>query len=526
MGVLRIGVLVYLACASVVSDEDAVCLLQLRGNPSKATVESHQAASFSEKPAEVSKKMVHTDPLDVVVGENREEGAAIAGAEPIRQHSQNREEQRRSLGQVLWAFAFCSAAVALLWVVGALEPYTIGIAACLACTDAGCLATASEAGAYFGYRFASLQLLLIPLLYCTQELAVRLGASTQTPLVVLMKQRWGREAAGVVTVMLLVTCAAAVLSNLRAVFEIGAMWQISAASTCSLVAIILALPLALQLSKSSFKPTTVLICGIGLGTLMFPVLMAYSNIDQRKMTMATTADLGKDETLKNLAAANIGSVMVPWLLFFQQGAMIKSSGTRLVESMLQSGRIGTAIGAVLAQILMFSILVATAAADDLAARPVDTARYTSMVTAFSSEFTLSGAQLAVGTGIISSALVSMIVALQTSAWVLEDLVVDSCGDKAPPRLATGAYAGSLILFVSLALVGVTHQLLDTVAQVVDGFLTPAVVAFLYAEAVWFVHKSARLSGRVAWATGVVLVLGLAVAVTESFEDIFIFRAHV
>lgn len=54
-----------------------------------------------------------------------------------------------------------------------------GLLVMLADTDAGCLITAAQSGAEFGYSMVLPQLLLIPVLYAAQEMTVRLGIVTQ-----------------------------------------------------------------------------------------------------------------------------------------------------------------------------------------------------------------------------------------------------------------------------------------------------------------------------------------------------------
>src|SRR5271156_4476468 len=53
-----------------------------------------------------------------------------------------------------------------------------GIVVMLADTDVGSVVTAGQSGVQWGYRLLLLQLLLIPILYMVQELAVRLGIFT------------------------------------------------------------------------------------------------------------------------------------------------------------------------------------------------------------------------------------------------------------------------------------------------------------------------------------------------------------
>src|SRR5579875_2692661 len=53
-----------------------------------------------------------------------------------------------------------------------------GLIVMLADTDAGCLITAAQSGAQFGYSLILAQLALIPILYAAQEITIRLGVVT------------------------------------------------------------------------------------------------------------------------------------------------------------------------------------------------------------------------------------------------------------------------------------------------------------------------------------------------------------
>src|ERR1039458_7240362 len=59
-----------------------------------------------------------------------------------------------------------------------------------------------------------------------------------------------------------------------------------------------------------------------------------------------------------IIVADVGAVIMPWMIFYQQQAVIDKGITR---SHLRAARIDTAIGSVLTQIVMIAVLVATAA---------------------------------------------------------------------------------------------------------------------------------------------------------------------
>ena len=108
-----------------------------------------------------------------VLEPGRQGAAALAAAGP-------RVSRRR------WAWA------ALLAVWGP------GIIVMLADCDAGCLITAAQSGAQWGYRLILPSLLLIPVLYVVQEMTVRLGIHTGQGHSALIRERfWPRVGSGV-----------------------------------------------------------------------------------------------------------------------------------------------------------------------------------------------------------------------------------------------------------------------------------------------------------------------------------------
>jgi hypothetical protein len=59
-----------------------------------------------------------------------------------------------------------------------------------------------------------------------------------------------------------------------------------------------------------------------------------------------------------LVAANIGAVIMPWMVFYQQSSVVEK---KLTPDDLPAARLDTAFGAVVTQIIMAAVLVATAA---------------------------------------------------------------------------------------------------------------------------------------------------------------------
>ena len=56
---------------------------------------------------------------------------------------------------------------------------------------------------------------------------------------------------------------------------------------------------------------------------------------------------------------NVGAVIMPWMIFYQQGAVIDK---KLGKSDLRVARMDTLLGAIVTQIIMIAVIIATASA--------------------------------------------------------------------------------------------------------------------------------------------------------------------
>jgi Mn2+/Fe2+ NRAMP family transporter len=68
-----------------------------------------------------------------------------------------------------------------------------GVIVMLANTDAGCIVTAAQSGAQWGYAMVLPQIILIPIVYLIQEITVRLGAVTGKGHGELIKTHFGTK---------------------------------------------------------------------------------------------------------------------------------------------------------------------------------------------------------------------------------------------------------------------------------------------------------------------------------------------
>ena len=276
----------------------------------------------------------------------------------------------------------------------------------LADTDVGSVITAGQSGVQWGYRLLWLQFLLMPILYIVQELTVRLGIFTGRGHGELIRSTFGPVWAWVSAIGLAVATAGALLSEFSGVAGVGEMFGVSRAVTLPMAAAAL---LATVLTGSYRRVERVAIV-IGLFELaFFAVAWAAAPDPATMLHQAMDLRLGNSDYLY-LVAANIGAVIMPWMVFYQQSAV---ADKRLQPEHFSAARWDTAIGAVITQLVMAAVLVSTAATLGAGAAPGGTATTLSSVGEMSAALTpLLGFNLGrvvFGMGVLGAGLVAAIV---------------------------------------------------------------------------------------------------------------------
>jgi len=210
-----------------------------------------------------------------------------------------------------------------------------------------------------------------------------------------------------------------------------------------------------------------------------------------------------------LASANIGAVIMPWMVFFQQSSVVEK---RLTVEDLPYERADTAIGAVATQLIMAAVLIAVAATLGKAGgdHALDTVEQISgAITPFVGEF---GGKLLFGLGMSGSALVATIVVTLTAARTLAEVLGVKHKLEDEPRDAPwfyGFYAAALILAAVVVGSGVNLVALSVGVQVMNALLLPIVLGFLFLLA-------RRLPGPLRLKGAYAVVAGLLMLATTLF----------
>ena len=353
-----------------------------------------------------------------------------------------------------------------LWILGP------GLMVMLADTDAGSVITASQSGARWGYRLLALQVLLVPVLYLVMELTVRLGIATGKGHAQLIRERFGARWALVSIGALLVSAFGALVTEFAGVAGVGQLFGLPSALTVLPAAGLL----VVLVVSGGYRRVELVGIALGLFELAFVAAAVLARPGVHALASGiVTQPLGRPGYL-TLAAANVGAVVMPWMLFYQQGAVVEKG---LTARDLRPARIDTALGALLTQLIMGSVLVATAAS--LHGRAGSLQSVGAIAHTLAPLLGSSTSRVLLALGILGAALVASIVVSLAAAWAVAEAAgrPRSLNDglrRAP--LFYGLYAGAVALGAALVLASHSLVRLAVDVEVVNALLLPLVLGML------------------------------------------------
>jgi Mn2+/Fe2+ NRAMP family transporter len=371
-----------------------------------------------------------------------------------------------------------------------------GLIVMLADTDAGCLITAAQSGAQFGYSLVAAQLVLIPILYSAQEIAIRLGVVTGKGHGALIRERFGIKWAMVSSATLLLSAIGALLTEFAGIAGVGELFGVSKWVTIPIATSFL---VALAFGES-YKRVERIGIAIGLAELAFVGAMILAHPGGHDLIHGVANQPLQDAPYLKLLAANIGAVVMPWMIFYQQGAVI-DRGLRIED--LPSERRDTLFGSFLTQGIMIVVIVALAA----------TAYKTNRGAALNTVPQIAGflghtigtgtAKILVGLSILGGALVAALVVSLAGAWGMAEVLgwKHTLNDRPSHQNAKfyttyslAHIVGAVFVLASVDLVGLAVDV-----EVMNALLLPIVLGFLLLLEAKALPEPHRMRGRYRWA---------------------------
>ena len=398
----------------------------------------------------------------------------------------------------------------LLMLVALVGP---GLMVMLADTDAGSVITAAQSGALYRYELVLPELLLIPVLYLVQEMTVRLGLATHLGHGALIRETFGARWALVSAATLFVACVGALVTEFAGIAGVGSLmgiprWISTGAAAVALVTLVL---------LGRYRRIEHVGIAIGSLELLFlpAALVSHPQVNLILRDTFHPANVGSG--FLTLLAANVGAVVMPWMVFYQQEAVIDKGRHGLnLRAAVRSARLDTGVGAIVTQLIMVAVVIASAATLGMshAGRPLNNVgEIASALTPFLGH---RDAVIFFGLGMVGASVVAALVVTLAGAWGVAEVLGwrHSLNDK--PTHAAGFYAMAVagtVVGAGLVLVAPNLVNLSVDVEVLNACLLPIVLGFLLALERRALPAELRMRGFHRLATYaltiIVIVFGLA-----------------
>jgi Mn2+/Fe2+ NRAMP family transporter len=374
-----------------------------------------------------------------------------------------------------------------------------GLVVMLADTDVGSIITAGQSGVQWGYRLLLLQLLLVPILYMVQEMTVRLGIFTGRGHGELIRDTFGPVWAWVSAGGLAIATAGALLTEFSGVAGVGELYGVSRFVTLPMAAVFL-LVVVLTGSYRRVERAAIL---VGLFELAFFYVAWAAHPNLSVMAHSAIRIPVTNPAYLYLVAANIGAVIMPWMIFYQQSAIADKG---LKPEHFTAARWDTAIGALLTQLVMAAVLIAAAATIAPRNPTASLSTVGEMSEALTPLLGVATGHLVFGLGVLGAGLVAAIVSSLALAWGLGEVAGYRRSLEYKPFEARWFYAVYAVCVAggALAVAFVPNLItLNVGVQVMNALLLPLVLGFLIALSRRALPPQWRLRG---WYFAVVLVV--------------------
>ncbi|MDE2355479.1 MAG: divalent metal cation transporter [Alphaproteobacteria bacterium] len=360
----------------------------------------------------------------------------------------------------------------------------------LADTDVGSVITAGQSGVQWGYGLLLLQVVLIPILFMVQDLTVRLGIFTGRGHGELIRETFGPFWAWVSVAGLAVATLGALLTELSGVAGVGELYGVPRPVSLTVAG----LGLVAIVMTGSYRRVERAAIVVGLFEFAFFGVAWAAHPDPSAAARAALNIPWREKGYLYLVAANIGAVIMPWMIFYQQSAI---ADKRLRPEHFNSARIDTALGAIVTQLVMAAVLVAAAATIKRAGAATSLDTVGQLSAALTPFLGRAVGRLVFGLGILGAGLVAAIVSSLALAWGLGEVTGYKHSLEHPPAEARwfyGVYAACVL--GGAVLVGVAPNLvsLNVGVQVMNALLLPVVLGFLIALARRTLPPSVRPKG--------------------------------
>lgn len=347
-----------------------------------------------------------------------------------------------------------------------------GLIAASAGNDAGGIATYASAGSLFGYRTLFICLLIIAALVAVQEMAARLGAYSGEGLMSLVREEFSLRIGAFAVVCLLVANLGLVVSEFAG---IGAALEIFGVTRYISVPIAVVLILSTVLFGSYRRAERVFLL-LSLVFLVYPIAMVASQPDWGQVAQdAFIPHFIASREFLLMAVALVGTTITPYMQLYQAAAVADRG---IGPDDYRHERIDAIFGALFAGFIFVSILIATATAIG-GTGSLDSAEQAAKAL---EPIAGAGAEVLFAMGLLGASMLAAAIVPLSTAYGLAEAVgaersVSRRFREAP--LFLGLFTAQVLIGGAVALIPVNLIDLLVGMQVLNGFITPVILVFLF-----------------------------------------------
>lgn len=377
-----------------------------------------------------------------------------------------------------------------------------GLIVAFADTEAGSVTTAATSGAQFGMKLVLLQVLLIVPLFVVQEMTVRLGTVSGKGHAQLIRERYGLGWAWVSLGTMLITNLAALVTEFigiagaALVFNVPVIPMVVAAA-----ALLIAIVYTGKYKRAEYAALALCLLELLFIPAAFAAHPTVASIV--KEGLFGSQPLGDRDYLL-LVAGNIGAVIMPWMIFYQQSATV-DKGLKIAD--LPFARVDTAIGSVLTQLIMIAIVVTAAATLFVHGQQVEDAAHAALALVPLTGSRIAG--VAFGAGLLGAAMLGALVVSLASAWAFGEAFAWPCSlnyNCTQAKRFYGLYGAMVVIAAGIVLVPNLPLVKITVyVEAFNALVLPIVLGFLLVLS----NDKKVLGGRVNSALGNVIAIGIS-----------------
>ncbi|CAG4885228.1 Mn/Fe transporter of the NRAMP family [Georgfuchsia toluolica] len=230
-----------------------------------------------------------------------------------------------------------------------------GLVVMVADNDAGGITTYAATGAKYGYNLIWFLLILIPVAYYVQEMTVRLGAVTKRGHAEAIFDGFGAFWGWFSLIDLMIvdwlTLVTEFIGMTSALNIFGVPPWLTVAGVVGLMGMIV-----LNGRYWTWEKIALLFCALNLIYIPGAFMVHPSVSDILKDGLIPNFPGGFNGELFFFLMANIGTTIAPWMLFFQQSAVVDKG---MLEKDIPWGRFDTLLGSVLTVVVAIFIIVVT-----------------------------------------------------------------------------------------------------------------------------------------------------------------------